>query len=298
MDEPAISVVIPAYNRESLLPRALESVLQQTLTDFEIIVVDDASTDGTHAVASRYADDSRVRVVRQPQNGGAAAARNRGIVEARGRYVAFQDSDDRWFPEKLERQVALMQARQVPVCFCGALYFSRAQSYYVPHGDIEGHIERGLLREVLRRNVITPQTLVIEREALTRVGPFNTDLNINEDWDLAIRIIRGLDTCFVSDPLAVIYRSPGSVSSHLMRDVAFRRWLLAEYAPLYEANPEPRAAQHYVMGTLLRQAGRPGEAAGSFLTAFRMDPNPKTLAQAARAGLATLTTPFRPRPAA
>ena len=103
-DQPTVSVVIPAYNRADSLADAITSVTAQTFRDLEIIVVDDGSTDGTRTVVERLTDD-RIRYVRHDVNKGANAARNTGTGEARGRYVAFQDSDDYWHPEKLQKQV-------------------------------------------------------------------------------------------------------------------------------------------------------------------------------------------------
>ena len=100
-----VSVIIPTYNRAHVLPRAIESVLKQTYTELELIVVDDASTDDTAAVMTAITDP-RVRYVRK-EHGGAAAARNRGIAEAKGEFIAFQDSDDVWHSDKLEKQLPI-----------------------------------------------------------------------------------------------------------------------------------------------------------------------------------------------
>ena len=111
-----VSVIIPTYNRAHVLPRAIESVLKQTYTELELIVVDDASTDDTAAVMTAITDP-RVRYVRK-EHGGAAAARNRGIAEAKGEFIAFQDSDDVWHSDKLEKQLAYLQAERADAVFC------------------------------------------------------------------------------------------------------------------------------------------------------------------------------------
>ena len=106
---PPVSVVIPAYNREATIVAAIDSVLGQSFGDFELLVVDDGSRDGTLA-AARSVADPRVRVIAAEQNGGAAAARNLGATQARGDWIAFQDSDDEWLPRKLEKQMARLHA--------------------------------------------------------------------------------------------------------------------------------------------------------------------------------------------
>jgi glycosyltransferase involved in cell wall biosynthesis len=98
-----ISVILPTYNRASFLPGAIESVQRQTFQDFELIIIDDGSTDDTHSVVNPYLKDKRIRYLLQ-QNGGAAAARNHGLAERQGKYVAFIDSDDTWEEDKLALQ--------------------------------------------------------------------------------------------------------------------------------------------------------------------------------------------------
>ncbi|MFC6974687.1 glycosyltransferase family 2 protein [Halomicroarcula sp. GCM10025709] len=109
-DRPRVSVVVPTYNRADTVGRAVESALAQTVTDIEVVVVDDGSTDDTAAVVTGI-DDERVRYLAHERNRGRSAARNTGIEAARGEYVAFLDSDDRWLPGKLDRQLAELSRR-------------------------------------------------------------------------------------------------------------------------------------------------------------------------------------------
>ena len=111
-----ISVVLPSYNRAHILPRAIESILGQTYKDIELIIVDDGSSDNTAEVVGSFSD-SRIVYVRQ-ENAGACAARNNGIAHARGDYIAFQDSDDIWHQDKLEKQLATLQNTGADIVFC------------------------------------------------------------------------------------------------------------------------------------------------------------------------------------
>lgn len=116
---PAVSVVMPAYNAEKYIEEAIYSVRSQTFRDWELIVVDDCSTDGTPEIVARLArEDGRIHLYRSDRNSGAAATRNRGLSLCRGRYVALLDSDDRWMPEKLERQVRLAEETGAEVIYC------------------------------------------------------------------------------------------------------------------------------------------------------------------------------------
>lgn len=103
-----VSIIMPAYNCGRFIKESIDSVLAQTYTNWELLIVDDCSTDNTKAIVSTY-DDKRIRYMRNPQNMGAALTRNKALREAKGRYIAFLDADDMWLPEKLERQIAFMQ---------------------------------------------------------------------------------------------------------------------------------------------------------------------------------------------
>jgi teichuronic acid biosynthesis glycosyltransferase TuaG len=109
-EKPLISVITPCYNSARYIAKTIESVLAQTYQNWEMIIVDDCSTDNSYQTAIAFAEkDKRIRVYRQEQNSGAALARNKAILESRGKYVAFLDSDDLWLPEKLEKQLRFMQ---------------------------------------------------------------------------------------------------------------------------------------------------------------------------------------------
>ena len=114
MNAPLVSVVMPVFNAERYLPHTINSVLSQTFSDFELIIVDDCSTDGSFDLAQAHESDFRVRALRLEANsGGPARPRNFGLKESRGRYIAFVDSDDLWHPQKLELQVALMESKSI-----------------------------------------------------------------------------------------------------------------------------------------------------------------------------------------
>ncbi len=119
-DAPLISVVLPTFNRKRLLPRAINSVLNQTYKNLELIIIDDGSTDNTEEIVKAYSD-TRIRYCKQKLNRGGSAARNAGIKLAKGELISFQDSDDEWLPEKLERQVRKFSevGDDVGVIYCG-----------------------------------------------------------------------------------------------------------------------------------------------------------------------------------
>ena len=177
---PTVSVIIPVFNRQDVLPRAVGSVLSQTFSDYELIVVDDGSTQPiADSVASALARPN-VRLVRHQANRGAAAARNTGVRAAEGRYVAFLDSDDTWYAEKLERQLAFMEADTDARASCtGFALVSDA-------GPFDRRLPPKIsdLDEVLWGCRISPgSTLMVERSLYQAVGPMDETLERLEDWD-------------------------------------------------------------------------------------------------------------------
>lgn len=207
--KPLVSVVIPAFNRAGLIGRAIESVVQQTCSDIEIIVADDASTDNTAAVVGAI-QDPRVRYLRSERNAGASAARNMGIHAAKGEFVAFLDSDDVWMLNKLELQ--LDAVRRHPdwdsvVCYTQAivdngktrkLMPTRAKRDGEPVADyVLGHV-----------GLIHTSSLMLSRK-LAASTLFPVGQMTHEDWDVFLRLEqKGVSWQFVAQPLMVWYNEP------------------------------------------------------------------------------------------
>lgn len=232
-----VSVIIPTYNRASLVCRAIDSVLAQSHHHLEVIVVDDGSTDATADTLRRY--QHRIRVVRQ-DNGGPSRARNRGIAEASGDFVAFLDSDDTWYPTKIERQVELLEhvGDDVPCCVCNALMVSPdgSSASTFEYADLRPDIAAGIWSNVpqvlLTRFLLTTQALLVRRKALQAVGGFDESLSLLEDHDLALRLSLQGPWAFLAETLVRYHaESPGSLAAgalkaeRTLRDCAVRvRW--------------------------------------------------------------------------
>lgn len=217
-----ISVIIPAYNRRELLLRAVESVLGQTYADLECIVVDDASEDGTQAAVLAIADE-RLRYVRQARRSGACAARNRGVDMARGAYVAFQDSDDVWYADKLATQLALLEKTGADVVCC-------AMNRVAPDGSREVFpniaVDEPLRREdLLLENLCSTQCIMGRAEVFREVR-FDEELPRLQDWDLMLRVTQRYRVHIGQRPLVDVHVQPDSISQK-------PRSLLAAYRRLY-----------------------------------------------------------------
>jgi glycosyltransferase involved in cell wall biosynthesis len=201
MTVPQVSVVIPTRDRAQLLPRAVASVLAQSFQDFELIIVDDASADGSEQLARGFRD-ARVRYLRHPSRRGGAAARNSGIARARGEYVAFLDDDDEWLPEKLERQIALMRKSSpvVAACYTGRLVVAKDSGAI--RGQLSAHRSGRLYPAILAENLIGGTSSVLARRGcLQRVGGFDGTLPSFQDYDLWIRLAREFEFESIADAL-------------------------------------------------------------------------------------------------
>jgi glycosyltransferase involved in cell wall biosynthesis len=199
MSKPTVSVVIPVYNRPTAVRRAIDSVLSQTYRHFEMVVVDDASTDGT-PVAVQAVSEPRVRLVRHETRLGGSAARNTGIRAGSAPFVAFLDSDDEWLPAKLERQLELFSkgGDRLGLVYTGTLQVtgSGARREVIPARH------HNMARELLTRNVIGETSVgMVRRTVLDEVGVFDESLPSSQDLDLWLRIANRFETDFVPEAL-------------------------------------------------------------------------------------------------
>jgi glycosyltransferase involved in cell wall biosynthesis len=214
----SVSVVIPAYNYAHFLPEAIASVLAQTWTDLELIIVDDGSTDNTPEVCA-LCTDPRVRPIRQA-NAGLSAARNTGIREARFPYIAFLDADDRWRPEFLARVMSEFE-RLGPSFAAVGSFFSRMNAngeLLPPPRQNFLHTAELTAASFCLRNRPLSSSVVIRRSVFDECGNFDTALRSSEDRDMWIRITsRGHRFYFLGDHLAVIRRHPQNMSKNAPR---------------------------------------------------------------------------------
>lgn len=207
---PVVSVVIPVYNRAHLLHRALDSVVAQTFKDIEILVIDDCSRDDPYSVIKAY-NDARIKYVRQDVNQGVAAARNRGLREAKGAFIAFLDDDDEWFPEKITKQVEVFLQSPPEV---GLVYTGVETVMDEGETDIQTPTERGnVYRKLLFKNCIHGgSSSMIRRNVITNIGFFDESLLAIEDYDYWLRVSRYYDFEFVEESL-VRYHDIRTVST-------------------------------------------------------------------------------------
>jgi glycosyltransferase involved in cell wall biosynthesis len=237
-----VSVIMPTYNRAHVLGRAIKSVLEQTFTDFELIIVDDGSTDNTEEVIKSF-NDPRIRCIRHERNRGVSAARNTGIKIARGDCIAFQDSDDEWLPQKLERQMAVFEqdnAGNLGLVICGLQVPNRTKSRFVPSSsnlDFEKLIYH-------RSMILGTVTLMINR---TLAGPelyFDEDLLASEDWELVLRLSRRMRIGCLGETLVRLHHPAGPHAHDIENTLNAQLVILKKYATELQARPRALNRHH------------------------------------------------------
>lgn len=214
---PQVSVIIPTYNRRHCIGQAIDSVLHQTYGDYELIVVDDASSDGTADwIAANY---GQIQLVRLPQNRGASAARNQAIAIAKGEYVAFLDSDDRWEPDFLSTHIHTLQSNPDAVltyCNYSEIF---PDGNHLEHNLKPWRIYPDLTHHLLMETLIHSMSLVtVRRDALLKAGPLKENLKISHDRELYLRLLYLGKIVHIPHNLVSKFVQTGSLVSN------YRRW--------------------------------------------------------------------------
>jgi glycosyltransferase involved in cell wall biosynthesis len=208
---PKVSVVIPAYNAMTYLPETVESVLQQTFTDFEVLIIDDGSSDHIKEWVAQLTDP-RIKLISQI-NQGLPNARNTGIVHALGEYIAFLDADDLWKPTKLEKQVRCLDDN--PSIGLVHTWMVLVDEQSQPTGRvITSNAEGEVWKQLVERNVIACPSVMVRRDCFDAVGMFDSTLRSIEDWDMWIRIASRYPFAVINEPLAYYRQLANSMSKN------------------------------------------------------------------------------------
>jgi glycosyltransferase involved in cell wall biosynthesis len=270
---PKVSVIIPTHNRATLLQNAIQSVLNQTFLDFEIIVVDDASEDHTSQVIRSFAE-SRIRYIRHETNKGQGATRNAGLRQASGEYVALLDDDDEWMPEKLEKQVDLLDRSpaKVGMVYTG-VYRVEASSKRVISQLIPE--KRGsLFEEMCKNNWIGGCSAVLLRRAcFDKIGWFDEGLAAQADYDLWLRISKEFDIEYIREPLVLFRTRHGDrISTNYDSVIQGMEAQLTKYGPLFARDNRSYSRRYFKLGTNYCLNGSVKEGRAALLKAIRLYP--------------------------
>lgn len=219
-NNPLVSVITPAYNAERFLAGTIESVQQQTYTNWEMVIVDDQSTDRTWEIAKTYADqDSRIRMYRLEKNSGAAVARNTAMKHAKGRYIAFLDSDDQWFPEKLEKQLRFMQEKDIAFSFTK---YIRMDEDGTLRDNVSKAPESVGYTDLMKHCVIGCLTVMIDREKTGDMEMVN--IRTRQDYAYWLALTKKGFRAYGLPEVLAKYRIVGNSISRNKLKAAQRQW--------------------------------------------------------------------------
>ncbi len=278
-DPADVAVVVPTYNCAQYLARALDSVTAQTYRSFQLFVIDDGSTDNTEEIVGKFPSEC---VFEKQAHAGPAAARNRGIRISSSPYIAFLDADDVWLPQKLERQIKLLERRPEVGLVCSDCAVGGItepdSSYFQRRAMPQSEVFERLVKDCF---IVTP-TVVVRRECLLAFGGFNEALGVSEDLNLWLKIASRCAIAFIPEVLAVRYNRPDNLSAITSPEDACASGIAALEDVIRscpQLNWQQRraverglAVRHYQYGSFLLSSDRAHASQRSLLAAWRYHP--------------------------
>ncbi|MBP3421808.1 MAG: glycosyltransferase [Lachnospiraceae bacterium] len=225
-----VSVIIPTYNRMGTLERSIESVLKQTYDNFELLIIDDGSSDGTEEYV-RSLQDQRVRYYRNEFNMGPSASRNKGVTLAKGEYLAFHDSDDEWEMKKLEKTMSvLMQSGENTGMVYHEMREQGERGNLIPSRAIPVSRKEGKIFDyMLLYPLIGIPAAVIKKSCFENIGGFSEEINSLEDYEFFLRMAKQYEIAFIEEPLIIIYDTPGSVNKQYKNKIDAELYILKKH---------------------------------------------------------------------
>ncbi len=271
---PKVSVIIPAYNCASRIPRTINAVLSQSFGDWELIIIDDGSSDNTREVVNTFVKkDSRIKYFYQENSGGPARPKNLGLRKSQGEFIAFLDHDDEWVSEKLEKQLTYFNNKEnIGLVASNALIVNE-----VDGSTLEHTMPKNVLPIVtlLERNLIFCSSgVIVKRKVFEKVGFFDENFKLGDDWDMWLRISIYFDFDFVYEPLYKFYRHTGTVTSNLRSASKIRDYDygLKKHLRLYRKYPKQYAYRLLTMGRICYIAGERKKGRALFMRAMLANP--------------------------
>ena len=270
---PTVSVIIPTYNRAHVLGRSIQSVLNQTFQDFELIIVDDGSTDDTESLVNRFRS-KKIKYIRHQvnQGGSVAPTPNTGLRLAKGDYIAFLDDDDEWMPEKLEKQMKVICAAppEVGIVYTKFIQYDRFGDY-VPLRKMakkEGFLFKPLLDECFIRWT----TALIKKECFDKVGLISENILFARDWDFLLRVSQHYQFLYIDDPLIIVYELPEGRRLKDERLIVDIQQILEMYFSQIKQDRKMLAKYYYHIARLSCMLGRMRQGRHYYLKSLKAYP--------------------------
>lgn len=233
-----VSIIIPTYNRGNVIKRSIDSVLVQTYRDFELIIVDDASEDDTKRRVDEY-NNPRIRYIRNINKLGANGARNVGIQNAKGEYVAFQDSDDFWEVDKLEKQINFLDAHgEIDIVYSRYKYYwINGEVTLIPDKNFTNRELQEKIGDTLARsNVIGTPTMVVRKRCFDEVGIFDEAIPRFQDWEIAIRLVERYKFSIIDEVLVRVYETEKSITKVKENELTAMLLIVNKHRKFFEEN--------------------------------------------------------------
>ncbi len=257
LNEVEISVILPTYNRANLISRAINSVINQTYQKFQLIIVDDDSIDNTEMIIKEY-NNPKICYLKHPYNMGPAEARNTGIKYARSNYLAFIDSDDKWFPEKLEKQLEVFlkySYNNLGIVYSDMIRVDKDnREIYWRSPDFKLEV-KDLYKKSLNYEVenIGISTAMIRKECLKKIGYFDPNLKRLEDLEIFIRLSKYFNFYHLEIPLIYYYETESGVSSSIINLINARKYILNKYFEDISTDKKILSNHYFLIGFALYQ---------------------------------------------
>lgn len=245
-----ISVILPTYNRANVISRSISSILNQTYGNFELIIVDDGSTDDTEKIINSFKDE-RIQYISHETNKGVASALNTGINLCKGDYISFQGSDDEWRSEKLEKEIKIFENSNstLGVVYSGLYLFYKDKKIYFPYSD--QIVKEGCIHDELIKGNFVHALSLIRRSCFKKVGNFDENLPALEDWELYLRISKYYKFKFIKEPLVLHYLSTDSLTLKLHVQIKATEKIIEKHKDDFDNNKVAKSLIYGFIGSQL-----------------------------------------------
>jgi len=246
MTTPLVSLIIPTCNRRKLLKRAINSVLKQTLSDWELIVVDDASRQSPKKTVKSF-KDKRIKFISHKKNQGSSATKNSGLKIAQGKFIAILEDDDKWYRQKLEKQINLFKQLPSDVGLVYSGYRVILNNKFIINKKIPS-LKGNLFKKLLKRNKIGNPTPLVRKECFQKVGLFDQSLPACRDWEMWLRISRHYRFDFLPDILAEYHIHGKQVSVNLKKRITAHKKIIKKYFKDFRQYPAILSYHYHQLG--------------------------------------------------
>jgi glycosyltransferase involved in cell wall biosynthesis len=257
MNEQYVSIILPTYNRSNTLKRSIESVLKQSFSNFELIIIDDGSTDETTKVLRNYTVEKKIKLIKIPHSG-CAFARNIGIKHAKGDLIAFQDSDDEWMPDKLEASINILSNCNscIHVVYSDMITVDAKgnERYHYSPTIIKGKLfnDTSLDYQVMNIGIVSA---LIKKECFNKIGCFDESLPRYIDLDLFIRLSNEYHFFHYKEPLVKYHYSKNKITNNNSLKIIARKHLVKKYMPWFKQSPKHLSKQYSIIAQTYYSSG-------------------------------------------